>query len=391
MYGARAWPQSQPGATVQALADRLAGTTKDPRETALLLYRYVANDIRYVAAFLGAGRVVPRDAETVLADGWGDCKDHAALLQALLAAKGIAAEPVLISLHNRYTLPDAPGLGALDHVITYVPALDLFLDSTAPYAPFGMLPAGEYDKPVVLAHPTEAKLGRTPAMPPSAIGLTTHTTARIGDDDVISGQTTTTASGPQGIALRSMAAWFEGHGSAYSASSQLQLLGTPGSGRFTFDPPENTAGDYRVEGRFVLDEPLADRGTDGFALPSGLGVFERPGRALLGAPTSDDGGHSCYPGREVEEIELELPAGATVAKVPVGVDIRKGDAHYVSTYRVKDGVLQARREFTVTTKGQFCLDAQYAPMREVLHAAKRDQQAQISLIRTEEQKVAHSP
>ena len=298
---------------------------------------------------------------------------------------------MLISLHNRYTLPDAPGLGALDHVITYVPSLDLFLDSTAPYAPFGILPAGEYDKPVVLTHPTAAKLVRTPAMLEGTIGLVTHTTARIGDDDMISGQTTTTASGPQSIALRSMAAWFEGRGPAYSASSQLQNLGTPGTGRFTFDPPENPQGDYRVEGRFVLDEPLADRGTAGFVLPNGLGVFERPGRALLGAATHEEGGHSCYPGREVEEIELELPAGASVAKLPQGMDLYKGGASYVSTYRVTDGVVHARREFKVETGTQFCGEAQYAPMRDVLDAAKRDQQAQIKLIRTEEQKVAHVP
>ncbi len=165
-YAARAWPRSRPSATVAALADRLVPAGTGEREAALLLYGYVASSIRYVATFLGEGRVVPRDAATVLAEGWGDCKDHAALLQALLAAKGIEAQPALISLQSRYSLPDTPGLSALDHVITYVPSLDLFLDSTAPYAPFGLLLASEYDKPVVIAdrdrrasepHPADAR------------------------------------------------------------------------------------------------------------------------------------------------------------------------------------------------------------------------------------------
>ncbi|MBV8913409.1 MAG: DUF3857 and transglutaminase domain-containing protein [Acetobacteraceae bacterium] len=390
-YVARAWPRSQPGPAIRALADELATGTTDKRETALRLYRYVASEIRYVATFLGDGRVVPRPAETVLAEGWGDCKDHAALLQALLAAKGIAAQPALISLQNRYTLPEAPGLGALDHVITYVPSLDLFLDSTAPYAPFGVLLAGEYDKPVVLADPTAARVGRTPPMPAGAMTLVTRTTARIGEDDQIRGQTTTTASGPQGIALRSMAAWFEGRGTSYAASSQLQQLGTPGTGRFTFEPPDNRAGEYRIEGRFELDEPLADRGAAPFPVPSGLGVFGRPGKVLLSTALTEDGGHACFPGREVEEIVLELPAGATLAKAPSDLEVKAGGARYTSHYTLEDGVLRVRREFAVETEDQFCPEAEFAPMRTVLTAARRDQQALIRLVRTEPQTVANGP
>ena len=390
-YAVRAWPRSDPGPTVRALADRLTAGAAGRRETALRLYQYVASEIRYVATFLGSGRVVPRAAEAVLAEGWGDCKDHAALLQALLAAKGIAAQPALISLQSRYTLPEAPGLGALDHVITYVPELDLFLDSTAPYAPFGLLLAGEYDKPVVLAHPTEARLGRTPPMPAGAMTLITRTAARIGEDGTIGGQTTTSASGPQSIALRSMAAWFEGRGTSYAASSQLQLLGTPGTGRFTFDPPESPAGDYRIDGRFALDEPLMDGGGTPFPVPSGLGVFGRPGKVLLGTAPTDEGGHACYPGREVEEIVLELPPGATVAKTPQDITVQAGGARYTARYGIEDGVLRVQREFTVEAKSQFCRDAEFAPMRTVLAAARRDQQAQITLLRADPQKVANGP
>ena len=274
-YAARAAGRAVPGPGIAALADRLAPGGTDPRETVMRLYRYVASEIRYVAVFLREGRVVPRDAETVLAEGWGDCKDHTALLQALLAAKGIEVVPALISLHSRYDLPAVPGLGALDHVIAYVPSLDLYLDSTAPYAPFGLLLAGEYDKPVVLADARAPRLGRTPAMPESGIALITRTEGRISADGVVSGRTTTIATGPQSIALRAMAAWFEGRGTAYAASTQLQLLGTPGTGRYAFDSPDNGDGVYQVAGEFVLDEPLAEGGAEPFSVPGGLGVFGR--------------------------------------------------------------------------------------------------------------------
>lgn len=388
-YAARAWPRSRPGEKVRALADRLAPAGLTEQDTVLRLYRHVAREIRYVAKFLGNGRVVPRDAETVLAEGWGDCKDHAALLQALLAAKGIDAEPALISLQNRFDLPDAPGLSALDHVITYVPSLDLFLDSTAPYAPFGLLLASEYDKPVVLAHPVRARLGRTPTMPGGGMVLVTHTNAKIGDDDLVSGHTTTTAAGPQAIALRSMAAWFEGRGTAYAAKIQLQQLGTPGTGSYVFEPPELMAErEYRVEGRFALDEPLVERGTAPFALPGGLSVFGRPGRLLLKTEPTADGLHACYPGREVEEVTLELPPGAQVAQLPKDVQIQSGRASYAAQYAAADGVVTVRRQFTVDTPRQFCSEAEFEPMRKVLNLARRDQQSQISLTRTAEHRVA---
>ena len=108
----------------------------------------------------------------------------------------------------------------------------------------------------------------------------------------------------------------------------MQQLGTPGTGSFSFGSPEDIAAEYRIEGRFVLDDALVEGGTEPFALPSGLGMFGRPGKLLLNTVETEDGGHVCYPGREVEEIELELPPGATVQRLPHAVDAHEGGASY---------------------------------------------------------------
>ena len=379
-YAQRAWPQSQPGPAVRALAERLTAGASTPREQARRLYDYVAAEIRYVALFFGQGRIVPRPAETVLAEGFGDCKDHTALLQALLAAKGIASYPALLSLRETYVLPEVAGLSALDHVITYVPALDLYLDTTAPFAPFGLLPPDEYDKPVVLALPTGSRLARIPPMQAGAMRVVTRTRAQIGEDDVVSGETVTVAAGPQAIELRSMAAWVEGRGTAIAAAAKLRQLGTPGTGSFDFGPPGNEAGEYRMAARFILDEPLTDEGEAPFPIPGGLRVFERPGRLLVGRPT-EEGGRACYPGRETEEVALELPSGTRLASVPKDVSLTLGGASYMSHYSVADGVLRVQREFAVETAHQSCTAAEYGLMRGVLAAARRDQRVQIALIR----------
>ena len=69
---------------------------RDRRAQARKLYEWVSVNIRYVNIVLGAGGFVPHKAADVLKNGYGDCKDHVMLLEALLAAKGIKSSPVLI-------------------------------------------------------------------------------------------------------------------------------------------------------------------------------------------------------------------------------------------------------------------------------------------------------
>ena len=115
---------------------------------------------RYVAIELGRGSFVPHDADTVIAKGYGDCKDHDVLLQALLKAKGIDAESILINATNAYSLSEAPSFAQLDHVITYLPEFAVYLDASTPVAPFDVLPLQEYGKPAVRASRKTAGLER---------------------------------------------------------------------------------------------------------------------------------------------------------------------------------------------------------------------------------------
>jgi len=80
----------------------------------------------------------------------GDCKDHATLLQALLSAKGIESTQALINAGGSYSLPRVLVASVVNHVITYVPEMDLFLNSTAATVPFGSLPERAAGKPALL-------------------------------------------------------------------------------------------------------------------------------------------------------------------------------------------------------------------------------------------------
>src|SRR5207237_6980278 len=53
---------------------------------------------------LGSGWT-PHEPSEIIKLRYGDCKDHATLMGALLAAKGIASEAVVVNAGNVYTLP----------------------------------------------------------------------------------------------------------------------------------------------------------------------------------------------------------------------------------------------------------------------------------------------
>lgn len=160
-YQARAGDKAQVTPAIAELARALTAGLEDQRAKASALYDWVRDNIRYVAVYVGDGGVVPHAASIVLANRYGDCKDHAVLLEAMLSAVGIDSTPALINGVDAYRLPSAPSLGVFNHVINYIPGLDLYLDSTAGDIAAGYLPKAELGKPVLLTK--TGMVGRTPS------------------------------------------------------------------------------------------------------------------------------------------------------------------------------------------------------------------------------------
>ncbi len=78
------------------------------------------------------------------------------LMVALLTAVGIDSTPALISTDDIYQPPSVPVL-YFDHVITYIPSLNLFLDATAKQTPFAVLDQQNQGKPTLLLASAEIK------------------------------------------------------------------------------------------------------------------------------------------------------------------------------------------------------------------------------------------
>ena len=125
---------------MKAQADEITkGATTDLAKTQAL-YQWVARNIRYVSLSFGVGRYQPHYASEVLTNRYGDCKDKATLLDALLDAEAICSSTALIN--TKFDLdPDVPAPAQFDHAISFVTIgdKDIWLDSTAQVAPFRYL------------------------------------------------------------------------------------------------------------------------------------------------------------------------------------------------------------------------------------------------------------
>ena len=105
------------------------------------VYESVQRSTKYVAFEFGVHSYQPYPVATVERRGFGDCKDKAAMIVALLRAVGVPAEFAMVRTRSAGAVADeAYSVQLFNHAVAYVPELNLYLDGTAEYAALGELP-----------------------------------------------------------------------------------------------------------------------------------------------------------------------------------------------------------------------------------------------------------
>jgi len=133
-------PQFRLGEEGQRIARELAEAAPDREATIRAIYQYVQRNTHYVGLEFGIHGWKPYEARQTLERGYGDCKDKATLLVAMLDAVDIEAQVVLLqTVVNGRASEEPANLHAFNHAIAYVPELDLYLDGTAEYSPMESL------------------------------------------------------------------------------------------------------------------------------------------------------------------------------------------------------------------------------------------------------------
>jgi transglutaminase-like putative cysteine protease len=125
-----------------AAARKATMGAKSTAEKVRRLYELVVRETRYVGIELGIHGWRPYPVVEVFRRKYGDCKDKASLLIALLHAVGIEGRIVLVRTADLGEVPSRPpSMWLFNHAIAYVPELDLYLDGTSEFGGWRELPA----------------------------------------------------------------------------------------------------------------------------------------------------------------------------------------------------------------------------------------------------------
>jgi len=367
--------RATPDAAIRAKAEELTRglTTDEARMTAL--YNYVATQYRYIAVSFGIGRLQPHTAPDILANQYGDCKDKSTLLEALLAAVHIDAEPVLISSSGAVNeaLPMPP---QFDHMITLVKLKnrDVWLDSTPEVAPAGFLLAGLRNK-LALAIPAsgDARLVQTEAAPPFPVFMNEFITAQLGMDDVLKAHFDLTLRGDLEVVYRILY-----HTVPRAKWQQLQQQISYQSGfagdvtNVDADIPEKTDKPFHVSWDYVRKDfgewqyrriPMLVLGLIS-EIPADATAPKRPMRLDAGM-------------KMAVHTVLTLPEGYTLT-APTDVSRIADFAEYRATYALKGNVLTS--DHTVQMKVNELPVSQFDAYRNFLKAGGDDISQMLQLV-----------
>lgn len=368
-------PKTRVTPQVKALADKLTTDANTPKEKAQKLYNWVSANIRYVGIDVGASGFEPHTADEILANQYGDCKDHTVILESLLLAAGIPSTPALINISDTYELPKLAGT-QFDHVITYVPSLGVYLDSTAQFAEFGTLPPEEQGKPTVLTQSGDTN--RTPYSSSKRDYTFTRTKLKLMPDGRIVGSSIYEPHGSFTYSSRSRQFSYENRDNQTIIDSLLGRFQETGSGDIKHPDPTDLATTWVVKSHFELDPVINLPGPSAFTIPNGL----TPGYIKASAKDRPFKNrrypYICGSDRHVEHIELTIPNNIRVTKIPAGITAEIGSMYYKSTYKLEGKVLKVDRELSEEIQRDFCLPSkndstQRLIMMDAINSDFRDQ------------------
>ncbi|MGA7156165.1 MAG: DUF3857 domain-containing protein [Acidobacteriaceae bacterium] len=163
-YAALAEPHIAPGEVTSLLPST-------PAVTRLGLIQQLVSrlhqEVRYTGVEFNESELTPQSPAVVLKRHYGDCKDKATFLVAMLRASKIPADLALLSAGTGPDVdPDLPGMNRFNHAIVYVPATAtdpaLWIDATANLSAVGNLPFADSNRLALVIAPDTTTLTATP-------------------------------------------------------------------------------------------------------------------------------------------------------------------------------------------------------------------------------------
>lgn len=353
-----------------------------------------AQNIQYISIQTGTGRgggYRPHASNEVFAKSYGDCKDKANLMRAMLKVVGIVAFPVSIySGDPNYVRPGWPSPQQFNHCIIAVKVSDatqantiiqhptlgrlLIFDATDDQTPLGDLPYYLQGSLALISSKSETDLVRMPLTPAESNQLERNATLELQADGSIAGQIHDLAKGQTAVAFRSQ---FRGMSKPeYTGLIERWLTSGATSAKLNKMEPV----DQSVDGRFTLK--LEFSATQyGQVMQGRLMVFKpavvsRREALALTAPTRK---HPVVLNASAfsETVNVQLPSGFAVDEVPDPVKIETAFGFYETSYEVKDNRLVFKRQ--LSQKSTTILPADYESVRKFFESIRAAENAPVVL------------
>ena len=382
--------------------DPLAGKARELTANARTEYekiqaigRYVQN-IQYISIQTGLGRgggYRPHVATQVFAKSYGDCKDKANLMRAMLKVLGITAFPVSIYAGDPdYVRPEWPSPQQFNHCIIAVKVSDdtrgptiiqhprlgrlLIFDPTAEATPVGDLPSYLQGSLALIDSKEIDALVKMPVTPPESNLLDRQIEASIDGNGSLVATIREKANGQ----------WAAGYRSEMQRESRPEYVkrieGWVNAGATAARVTKVEPRDDRTEGRFDLDVEFTATGY-GQLMQERLLVF-KPAIVSRRETLYLTDAKRKHPvvltsNSYSETVRVKLPSGFAVDEMPDPVKLDTAFGSYATSYEVKDGVLIFSRK--LVQRATTIPVEQYNSVRSFFERIRAAEQAPVVLIK----------
>ena len=280
-----------------------------------------------------------------------------------------------------YTLSPAPGFSEINHVITYIPEFETYLDSSNAMAPFGVLSPNLYGKPAIRVSAKSASEITLPRPPSSSVR--TDVSETLGTDGTLTGTLKTVVSGPASLASRGTSLRLQTSSPDSATTTRLsgRSLKDP-KGTSQSDPATDLAAQHSVSATFTSagwSDWLAGRVQS--SLPGAATALTgeaAAGTTLMSSKSEDP--ISCASVHAVEHVALTLPD--SYSKTPHLPDDTKVETAHVSfsaQWRYSGHTLTLERDLKTDFPTARCAGAVKSEAAEALTRIRTSYANQISL------------
>ncbi|HEY8188873.1 MAG TPA: DUF3857 and transglutaminase domain-containing protein [Pyrinomonadaceae bacterium] len=382
--------QAAPDERIVAKARELSAGATTELEKIRAIGRYVQN-IQYISVQIGVGRWRPHAASEVMAKSYGDCKDKANLMRAMLRSLNIQAYPVLIFSGDATHVSESwVSPGQFNHCIIAIkvsdetkaptvithPALGrlLIFDATDDNTPLGDLPEDEQGSFALIAAGDSGSLTKMPETPPESNSVDRQIEASLSANGDLNATVRERALGQRAVDYRrefrnlSRPEYIKNvesrisKGATAAKVSKVEPTDRSTEGRFDLDL-EFSAYAYAqlMQGRLLVFKPAVLSRRESVFLTEAV----RRHPIVLDA-------HAF-----TETVHLKLPAGFLVDELPDPLKIEGPFGSYKTTYEVKDNELLFTR--TLAQRAGTIPATQYQTVRNFFERIRAAESAPVVL------------